>query len=213
MMNDTLNQPSGKVIFSGIKQLPDHWWSDHIIDVWQTWDKNTYYLWGANQYNFNLKQGQSLMGAGMAGLNGPTRGYAHDHYIGLDTMNYSDTRNPDVFKKLETWLLNGKNVVVPIHHGCLSLGTGIGGMAQDWSKIQLQIFEGLLLLIQKSNGVVIPPQTFWPDCRVLDTNTGTPSVTCSICLPPFRDKLNIHSKGITAIKEISDIHIVIKRLK
>jgi hypothetical protein len=208
-MTNLSNQTNGKIIFGGIRQLPDLWWSDKTIDVWQTWDRDSYYLWGANQYNYNLLEGQSLMGAGMAGSNGPTRGYAHDHYVGLDTMDFSDTRNPGVFKKLEALLLNGNNVVVPIHHGCCSLGTGIGGTAQDWRKIQLQLFEGLLSLIQKSSSLVLPPQTFWPDCRILETSSSTPPITCSICIEPFRSTLNSKSNGVLLIRDVSDIeHIV-----
>lgn len=201
-MSGINNNPTGKVIFAGIKQLPDLWWTDPNIDVWQVWDKNTYYLWGANQGNYNLAQGQRLMGAGMAGPKGPTRGYAHDHYVGLDTMDYSDTRNPGVFKKLDGLLSNGQNIVVPTYHGCCSLGTGIGSTGLDWVKIQIQLFQGLLSLITKASAVDYGHQTFWPDCRTLDTTNDNPPIQCSICLDPFRSNLNVHAQGVVPIYRV-----------
>jgi len=204
---------AGKVIFSKIEQLPDQWWNNPEV-VWTVWNKNTYYLWGANAGNYDLKQGADLSGGGMAGSNGPTRGYAHDHYIGLDTMNYSDTRNPSVFKKLSTLLAAGHDIVVPIYKGCFSLGTGIAHEMPDWERIQQQLFEGILGLAKSASALDVPAATFWPDCRTTTTvvdDKGTEQ-EISICSRAYRPQLNSGTAGAVVINNAADLQSIIDRL-
>ncbi len=207
------NANSGKIIFSKIEQLPPNW-IDDPSSVWTVWDKNTYYLWGANSMNYDLKQGDGLMGAGMAGSNGPTLGYAHDHYVGLDTMDYSTTRNPGVFKKLETLLLAGNDIVVPTFKGCYSLGTGIAHENPGWQKIQLQIMEGLVSLVENASAMETSDDTFWPDCRtqvsVSDGRGG--NRMDSICSRVFRPQLDAETIGAVKIKTVEDLKIIVAKL-
>ena len=207
------NVKSGKVVFSKINQLPPNWMDNQSL-VWTVWNKNTYYLWGANSMNYDLKQGDSLMGAGMAGSNGPTRGFAHDHYVGLDTMDYSTTRNPGVFKKLETLLLAGNDIVVPTYKGCYSLGTGIAHQNPGWQKIQLQIMKGLVNLVSRASTMEAPAETFWPDCRtqvsVADGMGG--HRLDSICSRAFKSKLDSNTIGAVKIKTVADLKIIVAKL-
>lgn len=204
---------SGKVIFSKIDQLPSNWMVD-LSQVWTVWNKNTYYLWGANSMNYDLKQGDSLMGAGMAGSNGPTRGYAHDHYIGLDTMDYSTTRNPGVFKKLHGLLMTGNDIVVPTFKGCYSLGTGIAHQNPGWQKIQLQIMEGLLSLVDNASSMEAPDETFWPDCRTqVSVSDGMGGHRMdSICSTEFKSQLDSSTIGAVKIKTVADLKTIVAKL-
>lgn len=207
------NTNSGKVIFSKINQVPDHW-IDNPSSVWNVWDKNTYYLWGANALNYDLKQGDNLMGLGMAGANGPTRGYAHDHYIGLDTMDFSTSRNPGVFSKLENLLKSGNDIVVPTFKGCYSLGTGIAHQNPGWQKIQKQIMEGLISLVENASSLEVPDDTFWPDCRTLiSVSDGFGGQRMdSICSTEFRSQLDSKTKGAVVIKSIEDLKLIVAKL-
>lgn len=208
-----LEEVGGKVIFSKIDQLPDQWWLNPEV-VWTVWDINTYYLWGANASNYDLEQGTSLSGGGMAGSNGPTRGYAHDHYIGLDTMQYSDTRNPGVFKKLLALLAAGHDIVVPIYKGCFSLGTGIAHEMPNWDSIQHQLFVGILNLVQSASSLEVPAATFWPDCRTKTTMTdhNGKSHSVSICSTEYRPKLNSSTPGTVVINSVADLQSIIDDL-
>ena len=115
----------GNLIFSKIDRLPDNWWdsdpSDDPSDVWKVWDRNTYYLWGANNNNYKgIKIGQSLQGDGMAGpKNGPTIGRAHPHYVGVisDETKVICQRMMPFLLELENHLNNGEDVVIPTFHG------------------------------------------------------------------------------------------------
>lgn len=161
---------SGTLIFSGIHQLPDNWWSDQPPNdpssVWNVWDKNTFYTWGANSGNYQLAIGQSLHGLGMADVSGPSRGRAHPHYVGIITMNLNDMpKNDPVFLSLENELSNGNNVVIPSFKGRFSLGTGIGASVSNWAEIQKYLLGKIHGLGQKASAATIPPGTFWPDCR------------------------------------------------
>jgi hypothetical protein len=55
-------------------------------------------------------------------------------------------------------------------------------------------------------------QTFWPDCRTLDTTNDNPPIQCSICLDPFRSNLNVHTKGVVPINNINNIQKIINSL-
>jgi|GEM_PF-1379999 len=208
-----LEDVGGRVIFSEIAQLPDQWWNNPET-VWTVWNKNTYYLWGANASNYDLKQGTSLSGGGMAGSNGPTRGYAHDHYIGLDTMQYSDTRNPSVFKKLSALLAAGRDIVVPTYKGCFSLGTGIAHEMPGWEQIQKQLFAGIADLAKSASALEVPAATFWPDCRtqtaVVDYNGKEQQV--SICSTDYRPNLTSKTAGTVTIGSVADLQAIIDKL-
>jgi len=63
---------AGKVIFAEIPRLNLNWQDDtpseDSSNVWTVWDKNNYYLWGANSSNISgISIGKSLMGGGLAG--------------------------------------------------------------------------------------------------------------------------------------------------
>jgi hypothetical protein len=172
---------TGKLIFAPIHRLPDNWWTDTPAadpdSVWTVWDKNSYYLWGANEGNYQQTPiGQLIGGGGMAGINGPSRGRSHPHYIGVNTMEFADMADNDaVFDDLNTKIRNGQNVVVPIYAQdkatpCMaqcSLGTGIGATVPHWSDIQKYIFGKFVELAQTAGtgNLVIPDGTYWPDCR------------------------------------------------
>lgn len=69
---------AGILQFNTIPKLPNNWWDGSDIDtVWPTWGQYKSYFWGANSGNQFLKRGAPLMGDGLAGLNGPSRGHAH----------------------------------------------------------------------------------------------------------------------------------------
>ena len=162
---------NGSLIFSGIHRLPDNWWNDpprtDPASVWNVWDRDTFYTWGANAGNYQgIPIGKSLHGDGMAGaLHGPSRGRAHPHYVGLITMSLPDMpKNDPVFVSLENEISNGNNVVIPAFNGRFSLGTGIGKTVQNWAEIQKYLLTKIYDLGQKAS-VTIPPGTFWPDCR------------------------------------------------
>lgn len=204
---------NGNLIFGKIPQLPENWISDPE-SVWTVWDKNTFYLWGANQSNYDLKQGDNLGGAGLAGSNGPTRGYAHDHYIGIDTMDYSDMRNPSQFKKLESFLLNGDSILVPTFHGQFSLGTGIAAQQPEWQQIQHQIFEGLVKLATQASALQVPEGTFWPDCRnqVKIKAYDGKDTNVSICSDRNPNEVTVTSDGVYPINTISDLKLIVAKL-
>lgn len=206
--------PSGKISFAKIDQLPAKWW-DTPSSVWTVWDQNTYYLWGANSSNYDLKQGDNLFGGGMAGPSGPTRGYAHDHYIGIDTMDYSEVRNAGQFKKLQVLLSSGKNIVIPTYKGGYSLGTGIAHQNTEWAKIQLQIWQGLNSLIFSASSLEVPSHTFWPDCRTtVDAPDGMGGTTkISICSTQYRSQLDESTTGSIIIKDANDIKTIIADLE
>ena len=170
---------NGKIIFEEIPKLDLGWENgtpaDDPANVWTIWDKNKYYLWGANKNNYaGIPIGQTLHGGGLAGSKGPTRGLAHPHYIGVNTMDLGQlTINATVFNQLTSFLQNGNDIVFPIFHDegtpvgsfKYSLGTGIGASAFKWGDIQKDIFVLLLQLSKTASSVVIPPGVFWPDCR------------------------------------------------
>jgi hypothetical protein len=162
---------NGTLIFSGIHLLPDNWWNDpppsDPASVWNVWDKNTYYTWGANAGNYQgIAIGKSLGGEGMASDTGPSRGRAHPHYVGVITMDLNDMpKNDAVFLSLEQEIGNGKNVVIPSFKGRFSLGTGWGAHVPNWAGIQKYLLEKIYALGQKASASKIPSGTFWPDCR------------------------------------------------
>lgn len=165
---------AGKLIFSPIPQLPENWWNDEAA-MFNGWDKNTLYLWGANPNNYQINDPkQSLNGNGMAGPNGPTRGRGHPNYIGLITTseNYAEQNNR-VFDRLVQELRKGKNVVVPTAQGKFALGTGIAfnrhfnGNDRPWKKSQHQILRRLDGLAKQASAVDLGANTFWPDCGMV----------------------------------------------
>jgi hypothetical protein len=170
----------GTIKFSEIPKLQDGWEKGSPINnpsnVWKIWDENTYYLWGANHHNITgIAIGKSLKGGGMAGVDqGPTRGLAHPHYIGVNTMEYVYASDNDtVFIELTKLVNSGKDVVVPIFHDSnapsrvykYSLGTGIGHYVQNWADIQKHIFQLLLQLCKVAESVDFPVGIYWPDFR------------------------------------------------
>ncbi len=170
---------AGRIIFAEIPRLNLDWQdgtpSDDPSNVWTVWDKNNYYLWGANSSNISgISIGKSLMGGGLAGSHGPTRGLAHPHYIGVNTME-SDKMNENItaFNNLTSLLVSGKNVVIPIFHDKgspageykYSLGTGIGSNVGSWIDIQKFIFKCIIKLSNDAESVDIPSGVYWPDCR------------------------------------------------
>lgn len=162
---------NGTLIFSGIPALPDNWWqgqpANDPASVWTVWKKDTFYTWGANAGNYQVPLGKSLNGLGMAADDGPSKGRAHPHYVGIITMNLQDMpKNDPVFLALENELGNGNNVVIPSHHGKLSLGTGIGAGVPNWAEIQKYLLEKIYALGGKASASKIPPGTYWPDCRI-----------------------------------------------
>jgi len=161
----------GTLSFGSIKQLDDQWWTspppnDPAV-VWKTWDRDSYYLWGANAENYTgIAIGDSLNGGGMAGDNGPSRGRAHPHYVGVITMSTGDLpKNDAVFQALATLMASGKTVQVPSYHEKLSLGTGIGSSVTGWADIQKYLLEQIIVLAGTASSVIIPHGTFWPDVR------------------------------------------------
>lgn len=171
---------NGTIKFAEIPTLQDGWEkgtpTDNPSNVWKIWDENSYYLWGANHYNFTgISIGKSLKGGGMAGVNhGPTRGLAHPHYIGVNTMEFIYASDNDaVFSELTKLVKSGKDIVVPIYHDInapsgiykYSLGTGIGHNVQNWSDIQKHIFQLLIQLCKVAEKVVFPAGIYWPDFR------------------------------------------------
>lgn len=173
---------NGKVIFAEIPRLNIGWQngtpSSDPSDVWTVWDKNTYYLWGANGANITgIPIGQSLNGGGLAGPNGPSRGLAHPHYVGINTMDFSEMfQNVTVFNELSTHLADGKNIVIPIFHDSnmpigeykYSLGTGLGSNVNSWICIQKFIFHSIIKLCGMASDLIIPTGVYWPDCRQKD---------------------------------------------
>ena len=111
----------------------------------------------------------------MAGVShGPTRGRAHPHYIGVNTMDKKDAYvNDAIFIGLQKLLNGGYNVDVPTYHdkklasGSLkykySLGTGIGANVPNWSEIQLSLFKEIEKLTNLGGLVDMPKGTYWPD--------------------------------------------------
>lgn len=201
---------SGTLRFATIDRLPEGWERDPD-SVWTVWDRNTYYLWGANTGNMNLPEGASLQGGGMAGVaHGPTRGLAHPHYVGIDTMSDSTANNAQ-FTKLRTWLDRGNDVVVPTYHGKYSLGTGIAGGTdhETWRRIQLSIMQGIVTLADAARHVSIPDGTFWPDCRVqLDVG----GIEVSICDPSVSDRLGPESDGAHPIDDADSLRAIVTLL-
>ena len=170
---------AGKIIFAEIPRLSLDWQNGTPTDnpsiVWTVWDKNNYYLWGANSGNISgIAIGQTLHGGGLAGPNGPTRGLAHPHYVGVNTMESNKmNENTTAFNYLSTLLADGKDVVIPIFHDKgapageykYSLGTGIGSNVSNWMDIQRFIFKCIISLCDVADSVEIPDGVYWPDCR------------------------------------------------
>lgn len=164
---------SGKLIFAPIPRLPENWWDDPE-SVWTVWDRKDYYLWGSNSTNMFLDQGVDLQGGGLASKNhGPSRGYAHDHYIGINTMEIGHmSDNDQMFKKLTQLIDQGNNIIVPIYDEAkltpptfkYSLGTGIGSNVYKWLDIQKHIFKNLINLSTNASSVEIPTGVYWPEC-------------------------------------------------
>ena len=176
---DTEGEARPKLVFEEIPQLPDNWWdgtpSSNPSIVWTVWDENTYYLWGANVGNYQLKPiGTIIGGGGMAGPNGPTRGRHHPHYVGIITMDASEMpKNDAVFNYLAGLASNNdNNILIPVYNTSssgtpeykFSLGTGIGGSQPKWADIQIYILKQIVKLAALCD-VDIPDGVYWPDCR------------------------------------------------
>ncbi len=157
----------GKVIFAPIAQLPKNWWEDPET-VWDVWERDTYYLWGANLGNYRINPMKTLGGGGMASSDGPSRGKSHAHYVGVITTSISFEENDVVFARLERKLREGANIVVPIYHGRFSLGTGHAlnwfSSKRKWYQTQKYLVEKILELSMIASAVEIPERVYWPDC-------------------------------------------------
>ena len=204
----------GILSFGEIKQLDNQWWtsppSDDPALVWNTWDRDTYYLWGANVGNYTgIPLGDSLNGDKMAGPNGPSRGRAHPHYVGVITMSASDLpKNDAVFQSLATLMASGKDIQVPSYHGRLSLGTGIGATVPNWPDIQKYLLEQIIVLASGASSVTIPPGTFWPDVR---NKPETAHKISSVAdLQNIVDFLsgNVHAAPAAALAQSDQLHPV-----
>jgi hypothetical protein len=165
---------AGTLRFGTIHRLPDQWWTSppptDPAAVWKAWDRDTYYVWGANSDNYQgIPMGHSLKGGGMAGVqHGPTEGRAHPHYVGVITMAEADLPlNDAVFDVLKGFLAKGQNVVIPTYRDEFSLGTGIGASmpAPEWTAIQTYLLTKIHELGKTAATTDIPLGTFWPDCR------------------------------------------------
>lgn len=175
---------TGTLKFGPIPTLGDRWWDDPE-SVWRVWDRNAYYLWGANGGNYRRSTlGEIIGGGGLAGPRGPTRGRAHPRYVGICTMGTDEIAlNGPVFEELGAKLTAGATIVAPTYQGKLSLGTGIGAtrpgasesVHRDWLKIQGSILSELLQLGRLASGVRIPEGTYWPDCTKADVTTMRPT--------------------------------------
>ncbi|MEM8979607.1 MAG: hypothetical protein AAGD04_08990 [Pseudomonadota bacterium] len=149
----------GQIQFDEIPKLPKQWWDGTDAEtVWPTWGKDKSYFWGANASNQFLDRGVFLNGGGLASPDiGPSRGYAHPQYVGLDTMSAgvsSLASNTKVYMTMSAYLDAGQTVVVPLDlreeqpdPGKFSLGTGIGIGARDGTEIHIGLWEGILGLI------------------------------------------------------------------
>lgn len=158
----------GKLMFQEVKQLPDHWWKDFEI-AWDFWERNSYYLWGANIGNYKKRNpNKKLKGSGLASRKGPTRGRGHPHYIGVITTSLSFKKNDKVFDFLEQKLRDGNNVVIPLLSSRYGLGTNAAfrryKKIKDWYRSQKYHFEKIMQLAKLASEVVIPEEAFWPDC-------------------------------------------------
>ena len=166
----------GQLVFDKIERLPDQWWKGKPTDdpsmVWTVWNRSSWYLWGANGSNYDLPIGQDLMGEGMAGKHGPSRGHAHPHFVGIITMSTADLPiNDKTFATLKARIAAGDSVIVPIFPDSafsptgdtLSLGTGIGSSIPGWASIQREILAHIHALGEAASGVTIPPGLYWPD--------------------------------------------------
>ena len=162
---------AGNISFDKEPKLPDNWWTGTDADtVWPTWGKSTLYLWGANSGNQFIARGQLLGGGGMASQTGPSLGRGHPHYVGIDTMELSQTANDGVFDNLKSSLQAGADVVVPVFmkhghpdNGIYSLGTGYGLDVTDHVKIHAYIWAKLLELIAVAAKYEIPSIMWTPD--------------------------------------------------
>lgn len=165
---------AGKLVFAPIPRLPANWMS-RPETVWTVWSRDDYYLWGANSGNMFLNQGMDLQGGGLAGKkHGPTRGYAHDHYIGVNTMQFDRVfDNNTVFIRLIMLIRQEKNIIIPIYDedGIVpptfkySLGTGIGSGVPRWLDIQKHLLKHIIDLSEHVSSIEIPDDVYWPDCR------------------------------------------------
>lgn len=151
------------------------------------WDETTWYLWGANVGNYRQGPIGTLIGGdGLAGVNGPSRGRYHPHYVGLITMTVADLpENAPVFAALAARVDGGGSVVVPVYDTAeggpptlkLSLGTGIAAGQPGWGAIQRSILSGIVKLGQRCGAVKIPAGVYWPDCRTPEPCVRYPVAT------------------------------------
>lgn len=139
----------GQVFFAAIPRI------DSSINP-NPWNDRNLFLWGANNGNYNSQPGTLIGGSGMAGTTGPTKGIAHEKYIGILTMQESgdEAINQKQFSALKECLKKGHNIFFPILHDKWSLGTGIalmGGPTPQWNNMQKTILTATLDLIKESN--------------------------------------------------------------
>jgi hypothetical protein len=157
----------GKVLFIEIKQLPAVWWKEPER-VWDVWDTNTYYLWGANRHNCNTSPRKRLRGSGLASKSGPTRGRGHTHYVGIITTSLRTNNNDRIFSDLENKLKSGSSIVFPVIKGRCALGTGVAfrryGDIKNWYRSQKYLFEKVIGLFTLANEIEIEEGVYWPDC-------------------------------------------------
>ena len=146
----------GKLIFGPIKPLQ------------AGWDKETYYIWGANLRNYQIRNPKmSLEGGGMASKKGPTYGWGHPNYIGVITVSLNFEENDRVFAELADKLRCGANIEVPTFNGRFSLGSGIAKTRvrnkKKWRRIQRYLLGKILELSELASETVIPEGTYWED--------------------------------------------------
>ena len=169
----------GKLIFNEMPQLPLNWWKKPS-SAWNTWDENSYYLWGANLTNYKISSPtKKLKGSGMASSEGPTRGRGHPQFIGIIVTSLSFRENEAIFSFLENKLRDGANVVVPVINGRYALGTGVAfrrhRCIEDWYTSQKYLFEKMIHLSSIAQEVTFQEGVFWPDCG-FSTNPESPQL-------------------------------------
>jgi predicted NAD-dependent protein-ADP-ribosyltransferase YbiA (DUF1768 family) len=203
---------TGKLIFASIPKLPDNWWNGTPQDnpgvVWNYWNSNSFYLWGANSGNYQQKSiGTIIGGGGMAGTHGPSLGRYHPHYVGVNTMEINHMKDNDaVFDDLNDKIKNGQNVVVPIfpdgNDFKYSLGTGIGSDVPNWGDIQKYVFEKILMLADTAGqtNIEIPTGVYWPDCQQTEPYPRYPITDMGDIKTIIKEHLSGNSKPLVSVE-------------
>lgn len=193
--------------FNSIPKLPEDWCDKTDAEsVWPTWGEYKSYLWGANAGNQFLSRGTPLNGGGLASPNGPSRGYAHPQYVGIDTMSDSTSSlvaNKKVYVQMTSYLTNGHTMIIPIdlrrsatQPGKFSLGTGYGKNVEGATLIHLEMWSGIIDLISKADNVAYNSTMWTPDFSLpKGKRDGT-----RVDLPDYKAIIAYHAKLQAAVQ-------------